>query len=239
MSEWRKQAIKIIDGLILGQEVKSSFEVGCDDAGISRKLAKKYPDILFEGVDYREDKIKQANQLKDQDKLSNVHFNYDYFLNIKEIKQKYDIVIFTEVYEHLVAENQIYALRLIGNLLSENGVLVFTCPNGDYFLSYLETEKTFSARYNESFFDDMYQTEHWLEPTHKEIKKIFVSLGFDIIQNGYFNLPKRRYLVIEKLELLLNKIPILRNLFFKSQYLVAKKNPESPLLKRLNLFEAV
>ena len=239
MSEWRKQAIKIIDGLILGQEVKSSFEVGCDDAGISRKLAKKYPNILFEGVDYREDKIKQANQLKDQDKLSNVHFNYDYFLNIQEIKQKYDIVIFTEVYEHLVAENQIYALRLLGNLLSENGVLVFTCPNGDYFLSYLETEKTFSARYNKSFFDDMHQTEHWLEPTHKEIKKIFVSLGFDIIQNGYFNLPKRRYLVIEKFELLLNKIPIFRNWLFKSQYLVAKKNPESPLLKRLNLFEAV
>ena len=239
MSEWRKQAIKIIDGLILGQEVKSSFEVGCDDAGISRKLAKKYPDILFEGVDYREDKINQANQLKDQDKLSNVHFNYDYFLNIQEIKQKYDIVIFTEVYEHLVAENQIYALRLLGNLLSENGVLVFTCPNGDYFLSYLETEKTFSARYKKSFFDDMHQTEHWLEPTHKEIKKIFVSLGFDIIQNGYFNLPKRRFLVIEKLELLVNKIPILRNWLFKSQYLVAKKNPESPLLKRLNLFEAV
>jgi 2-polyprenyl-3-methyl-5-hydroxy-6-metoxy-1,4-benzoquinol methylase len=131
MSEWRKQAIKIIDGLILGQEVKSSIEVGCDDAGISRKLAKKYPDILFEGVDYREDKIKQANQLKDQDKLSNVHFNYDYFLNIQEIKQKYDIVIFTEVYEHLVAENQIYALRLLGNLLSENGVLVFSFSKYD------------------------------------------------------------------------------------------------------------
>ena len=73
----------------------------------------------------------------------------------------------------------------------------------------------------------------------KFIKKIFVSLGFDIIQNGYFNLPKRRFLVIEKLELLLNKIPILRNWLFKSQYLVAKKNPESPLLKRLNLFETV
>ena len=186
-----------------------------------------------------EDKINQANQLKDQDKLSNVHFNYDYFLNIQEIKQKYDIVIFTEVYEHLVAENQIYALRLLGNLLSENGVLVFTCPNGDYFLSYLETEKTFDTRYEKSFFDNMSQTGHWLEPTHKEIKKIFVSLGFDIIQSGYFNLPKRRFLFIEKFEFLLNKVPILRNLLFKSQYLVAKKNPQSPLLKKLNLFEAV
>ena len=239
MSEWRKQAIGLVDDLILSQEIKSIFEVGCDDAGISRNLAKKYPDIVFDGVDYREEKIKQANQLQEESGLNNTHFSYDYFLNYKDIEKQYDIVIFTEVYEHLVAENQIYALRLLGNLLSENGVLVFTCPNGDYFLSYLETEKTFDTRYEKSFFDNMYQTEHWLEPTHKEIKKIFVSLGFDIIQSGYFNLPKRRFLFIEKFEFLLNKVPILRNLLFKSQYLVAKKNPQSPLLKKLNLFEAV
>ena len=239
MSEWRKQAISLVDDLILSQEIKSSFEVGCDDAGISRNLAKKYPDIVFDGVDYREEKIKQANQLQEESGLNNTHFTYDYFLNYKDIEKQYDIVIFTEVYEHLVAENQIYALRLLGNLLSENGVLVFTCPNGDYFLSYLETEKTFDTRYEKSFFDNMCQTGHWLEPTHKEIKKIFVSLGFDIIQSGYFNLPKRRFLFIEKFEFLLNKVPILRNLLFKSQYLVAKKNPQSPLLKKLNLFEAV
>ena len=41
MSEWRKQAITIIDDLILNHEIKSVFEVGCDDAGISRNLAKK------------------------------------------------------------------------------------------------------------------------------------------------------------------------------------------------------
>ena len=237
MSEWRRQAIGLIDELILQHQIKSVFEVGCDDAGISRNLAAKYPNIKFDEVDFREDKINNANLMSEQSNLVNTQFSYDYFLNFKTIESQYDVVIFTEVYEHLVAENQMYALRLLGNLLLDNGFIVFTCPNGDYMFSYLETEKDFDSRYDQNFFDNMYQTEHWLEPTHKEIKKIFISLGFDIVKAGYFNLPKRRFILIEKLELLLNRIPLFRNWFFKSQYILAKKNPNSPLLNQLNLYQ--
>lgn len=236
MSEWRKQATQIIEDLIFNHKIKRIFEVGCDDGGISRNLAKKYPKIQFHGVDIREDKISEANTFKDQDGLKNVKFKYDYFLDFNEIDIQYDIVIFTEVYEHLVAENQIYSLRLLGNFLVNGGFIVFTCPNGDYMLSYLENEKKFSTRYDKNFFDNMYQTEHWLEPSHKEIKKIFVALGFDITYSGYFNLPKRRFWIIEKTELLINMIPVIRGLLFKSQFLVARKNPESPLLNKLDLY---
>jgi len=236
MAAWRKQAIKLIDNFLLNVDATSSLEVGCDDGGISRKLAEKYPKIFFEGVDFRKDKINDANKLKKQGNLENANFTFDYFLSSKEIKKQYDIVIFTEVYEHLVAENQIYALRLLGNYLSENGFIIFTCPNGDYFFSHLRSNNSFATRYTKSFFDNMYQTDHWLEPTHSEIKKIFVSLGFDIQKSGFFNLPKRKFILIEKLELLLNKIPILRKWIFKSQYIVATKNPQSPLLNRLDLF---
>ena len=237
MSEWRKQAIDLIDELISQHQIKSVFEVGCDDAGISRNLAAKNPNIKFDGVDFREDKINDANLMSEQNNLVNTQFSYDYFLNFETIESQYDVVIFTEVYEHLVAENQMYALRLLGNLLLDSGFIVFTCPNGDYMFSYLETEKDFDSRYDQNFFDNMYQTEHWLEPTHKEIKKIFISLGFDIVKAGYFNLPKRRFILIEKLELLLNRIPLFRNWFFKSQYVLAKKNPNSPLLNQLNLYQ--
>ena len=236
VAAWRRQALKLIDNLLLNHEVKSSFEVGCDDAGISRKLAEKYPEIFFEGVDYRKDKIDIANNLKNMSNLKNVNFTYDYFLNIKKIEKQFDIIIFTEVYEHLVAENQIYALRLLGNLLSNKGFLVFTCPNGDYLFSHFRINKTFEDRYEKNFFDDMYQTHHWLEPTHSELKNIFVSLGFDIKQSGYFNLPKSKIKFIQKIELLLNKIPFLRNLLFKNQFIVATKNPKSPLLQKLDLF---
>ena len=236
MAAWRKQAIKLVENTLVNYKAQTSLEVGCDDAGISRKLASKYPNILFEGVDYRKDKIEQANHLKNKSHLKNASFIYDYFLNYKENKKQYDIVIFTEVYEHLVAENQIYALRLLGNLLSKDGFLIFTCPNGNYFLSHLRRSKTFSDRYEENFFENMYQTDHWLEPTHSEIKKIFISLGFNIEESGYFNLPKRRYLFIEKIELVLNKFPLLRRWIFKSQYIVASKDPKSPLLKTMNLF---
>ena len=236
MAAWRKQAIKLIEKTLVNYHAQTILEIGCDDAGISRNLAVKYPNIFFEGVDYRKDKIEEANYLKDKSNLKNVSFIYDYFLNFKDNSKQYDIVIFTEVYEHLVAENQIFALRLIGNLLSKDGFLIFTCPNGDYFLSHLRKSKTFSERYDENFFKNMYQTDHWLEPTHSEIQKIFVSLGFDIQESGYFNLPKRSYSSVEKIELVLNKFPLLRRWIFKSQYIVAKKDPNSPLLRTINLF---
>ena len=63
MAAWRKQAIKLIDNFLLNVDATSSLEVGCDDAGISRKLAEKYPKIFFEGVDYRKDKIDDAYQI--------------------------------------------------------------------------------------------------------------------------------------------------------------------------------
>ena len=129
MSEWRKQAIDLIDELISQHQIKSVFEVGCDDAGISRNLAAKNPNIKFDGVDFREDKINDANLMSEQSNLVNTQFYYDYFLNFETIESQYDVVIFTEVYEHLVAENQMYALRLLGNLLVDNGFIVFTCPN--------------------------------------------------------------------------------------------------------------
>jgi 2-polyprenyl-3-methyl-5-hydroxy-6-metoxy-1,4-benzoquinol methylase len=237
MSEWRKLAIVLAEQLISKHQINSVFEVGCDDAGISRDLASKYSNIQFDGIDIREDKVNEANIKSKKSNLLNTNFSYDYFLNIDTIEHKYDLVIFTEVYEHLIAENQIYSLRLLGNLLSKDGFIIFTCPNGDYFLSYLESEHDFDKRYEKDFFKNLHQTGHWLEPSHKEIKKIFISLGFNIIKAGYFNLPKRRFLVIEKVELLLNKIPCARNWFFKSQYILAKKNSNSPLLNKLNLHQ--
>jgi len=118
----------------------------------------------------------------------------------------------------------------------DKGFIVLTCPNEGCLLPYLETQKTFSVGYGNSFFDNMYQTEHWLEPTHKEIKKIFVSLGFDILVRGYFNLPKQRYLFIEKLESFLKKIPMVSNGLLKSQFIIVQKNANSILLKCLSLY---
>ncbi len=235
MSPWRSKAIELADTIILNNNINKVFEVGCDDAGISINLAKKYSKIQFDGIDIRKNEIESANNKKNTENIQNAKFDYGYFLDITDTEQKYDIIIFTEVYEHLVAENQIYSLRLLGNLLTENGFLIFTSPNGDYLFSYIENKKTFEERYDENFFDDMNQTNHWLEPTHKEIKKIFVSLGFDIVKSNFFNLPKRQYKFIEKLEGVFNKIPLFKKYLFKSQVIVAQKNRKSPLLSRLNL----
>ena len=89
MSAWRKQAIKIIDDLILSNEIKSIFEVGCDDGGISRNLAKRYPDVKFYGVDFREDKILEANLLKNKSGLNKAIRFKVWFTNPKRTVSEY------------------------------------------------------------------------------------------------------------------------------------------------------
>lgn len=234
-SPWRESVLAHTRDIINARgNVRQVLELGCDDGFVSLTLSEEFPNVSFNGIDIREEKINEAVQNKKKRDIKNVNFSYDYFFDMK-VEKKYDIVIFSEVYEHLIGENQIYSLRFIGNMLKNEGHIVFTVPNGNFIFGKLEKNKTFNSRYSETFFDNLKQTGHWLEPTFKEISKIFVSLGFDIQKHGYFNFPKRQYIGMKIIEVLFNKLPLIRGYLFKNQYIVAQVNKNSILLKEMNI----
>jgi len=237
VSEWRKEAFIHASKVILENDVKRVLELGCDDAGISRELAKVFPNVLFEGIDVRVQKVSDAVRIALEENLGNTNFQNGYFMNVENKNNRYDLIIFTEVYEHLIAENQILALRKIGTLLKDKGFLIMTCPNGEYFLSELENRKTFEDRYEKDFFDNLLQTEHWLEPSYRELSKILVSLGYELFLHDFFNLPKRKIKLIHLVEKLLNKVFFVRQKIFKSQIVIARKNGASPLLTKFHIFD--
>lgn len=235
ISPWRESALTQTRHIInSSSHISRVLELGCDDGFVSLKLSEEFPNVSFNGIDIREEKINEANLNKNKKDLKNANFSYKYFFDMK-VEKIYDVVIFSEVYEHLIAENQIYSLRLIGNMLKDEGHIVFTVPNGSFIFGRLEKYKTFNSRYSETFFADLKQTGHWLEPTYKEISKIFVSLGFDIQKHGYFNFPKRQYIGMKIIEALFNKLPLIRNYLFKNQYIVARVNKNSILLKEIKI----
>lgn len=212
-------------------------DIGCSDGEVAIALASLFPRMSIVGIDSRTDELAIATERARTLDLANVHFVEDYFLQ-RSNHELYDVVTFSEVYEHLVAERQVLSLLVIGRMLRANGYLIMTCPNGEFFRSPLARHKTFDSRYPIGFFDDLTQTDHWLEPTKQELLRLLVSLGYDVVESGYFNLPvihRTRWsarIAESVVEPLLNMwlLGFFGRHFCKNTYVVARKNPRSPLL---------
>lgn len=216
-------------------------DIGCDEGIILLEIAKRHRErVELYGIDLREDAIELAVSRARQLGLSNVKFEYGYFLE-KDFSMlpKFDVVIFSEVYEHLLAEYQIKGLRIVGELLADDGVLLMTIPNGDYLLS-IERKKTFDEKYPENFFADLRQTHHWMEPKLDEMKRTMISLGFDVKEIGYFNLPgsgrlKTLKILSEFFEGHNSLLPFYRKVW-KQMFVKASKNQRSPFFKGESLY---
>jgi SAM-dependent methyltransferase len=217
-------------------------DIGCDNGIILLELAKKNQHenkYDFYGIDYRKAEIEEANSIKQRLKLNNITFDYDFFLE-KDFSHnnEFDYIVFSEVYEHLVAENQVKSLRIIGTILKDKGTMIMSVPNGDYLFS-KERVKSFNQKYDPGFFDNLHQTGHWLEPKMDELRRILISLGFDLLVCRYFKLPfSGRVPLINALSKWIEK---LKGSFLFPRFLwghiliVAQKNPNSPLLKKIEL----
>jgi len=243
LSVWHKKVLNLISDIIAdsNEEIIRIADIACDEGmtliEISKIFGKK---VELYGIDYRSDPIEKATRLIKDQNLENINFEFDYFLK-KDFSchKPYDIVIFSEVYEHLIAENQMLSLRIIGNLLRDNGILIMTTPNGDHLLSN-ERKKTFNDKYHPAFFENIQQTFHWLEPNKKELLKILISLGFDILECRYFKLPfSGRFNFLWTSGNIIARFGFL-NPFLKTIwghiYVVARKNPKSPLLTQMSLY---
>lgn len=239
---WHRKVLELIDRELHKNALRNIkiADIGCDEGIVLFRLAEKYKNkIELYGIDFRKEVIQNAIKMAKELDFKNVDLEYGYFLD-KPIdkKRKFDIVIFSEVYEHLIAENQIKSLRVIGTILKDYGTLVMITPNGDYIFSN-ERKKNFEKKYDKNFFKDVTQTLHWLEPKKDELRRLLISLGYDIDRINYFNLPLSGSIkVVGKISIVLEKIkypiPFLKY-FWKQIFVVARKNPKSPLLNDLTL----
>lgn len=240
---WRRKVVALYRKYFSHDEgVKRVIDIGCSDGEVSAALAAFFPHVSFFGIDTRTNELAEANKRSARLNLANVAFVEDYFLRWREANA-YNVATFSEVYEHLVAENQIRSLRVIGAMLRPNGYLIMTCPNGDFIKSPLERYKEFNSRYPEGFFDDLHQTDHWLEPSRAELLHLLVALGYDIVESSYFNLPivhRSKWIgriaesIVEPI-LNLSPLSLVAQKLCKNLCVVARKNSNSPLLDETTL----
>lgn len=99
------------------------LDIGCGNGNISMFLGSLGYQVL--GIDVSEKAIEKAKQVND---LPNVRFSAISAEEFSQMETKYDVIICSEVLEHLTAPENI--LQVIHSILKNDGLLFVTVPNG-------------------------------------------------------------------------------------------------------------
>jgi len=136
---WKKRTL--IDKLFSEETRRNKesievLDVGCGngvDLFCINSIYNDFQKSIFVGLDLSEENIKSCNNAKDAKNLSNINFLVGNIESMSFKEETFDVVICSEVLEHL--PNQGQALAGIRKILKDNGALIITAPNkSNYFL---------------------------------------------------------------------------------------------------------
>lgn len=160
------------------------LEVGSGRGWLSNIL-NLYADVT--GIEPEKEVSEYAQKMFPQIRFFNVGLN-EFTKDNSDVK--YDIIVCSEVIEHVPYKEQDMFIENLSTLLSDNGTLILTTPRQEIFNKWKKNRKEFQT------------IENWL--TEKDIKTKLIKHGF-LVKNHYsfsrFK-PKQRYL-IKKLSLML------------------------------------
>ena len=103
----------------LNWKSKKILDVGCGTGYFSYKAAKKGADVL--GIDFSAEAIEIAHT-----KYQHSHLKYQQ-MDVKKIKDKYDVIVSIGTLEHM--DNPLQILKLFKKHLNLKGKIIITSPN--------------------------------------------------------------------------------------------------------------
>lgn len=154
-------------------ENSSVLDVGCSSGNFGRELIKR-KNCQVDGVELDEGDFKKASKL-----LRNVYRLDIENDDISVVKNRYDVIYFGDVVEHLF--HPIDALARVKELLKKDGIIVFSIPNMAHILMRLLLLKG----------DFSYTETGILDKTHvhffnlKEVHRVFEEAGYTISSLDY------------------------------------------------------
>ena len=125
----------------ISSQKKNILDIGCGAGTLSFYLANKNHDVL--GIDISTKAIKECLLSKKELNLNNVNFEQFDFPN-NYPKEKFDVVIFTEVIEHLDDDKK--ALGIIRKILKPNGLMILSTPSNKAPLHRMGLTKNFDKK---------------------------------------------------------------------------------------------
>jgi len=123
--ETYKEVIRLLDSYKVFDNVTNMIDFGCGTGQFIAAVLKEHPEIECTGTDFSLESIEICKRM-------NISVNFyvsDIYTIRNDIEKKYDLVVCSEVLEHLTAPEK--ALKNLLELLAPNtGKLVITVPNG-------------------------------------------------------------------------------------------------------------
>lgn len=191
------------------------LDIGCLTGYIGYFCLKKSPTNTVVGIDFIELALKHAGKNGVDARLCNIETDE---IPVRE-NEKFDVVIMSEVIEHLV--DPYIALQKIHGVLKQGGQLIVSTPNIAYILyrwelliGKLPDFCEFRGRYSER----PYNFQHKSLFTRQVLQKTLENIGFSLMtwdyHDSYKSQPEQIFSPLEKL---------LPTLFVKNMVAVAQK----------------
>lgn len=148
--------------------IQKIIDIGCGTGHLLGKLHEKFPDSDFYGADFTQDGLTVAQKIFPKAK----YIFYDIYEEKKEWESQFDIVICTEVLEHLLHPAK--ALKNLISFIKPNGGMLIICvPDG--------RKDTYSGHIQ------FWSPESWEVFIDSNLPKNFIA-SYSIIEGGATNL---------------------------------------------------
>ena len=122
----KQQQARAVFPIISKLSFSSVLDIGCAQGHYSIRIARKYPNVRVKGIDINDEKLDQAQRLKEMFGLKNLTFEKMDLCN-NPLAEKYDLVLLLQVIEHLSDDRA--TLKKIREVMSDDACLIITGPN--------------------------------------------------------------------------------------------------------------
>jgi len=106
------------------KEVKNILDVGCGYGLLSKKLKKTFPKLDFYGIEHSKEASRSSQKIL---KLLQCNIEDIALIKRKLKTQKFDVIIFSDVLEHLY--DPVDIIKSYQSFLNQDGTIVVTVPN--------------------------------------------------------------------------------------------------------------
>ena len=92
------------------KDAESLLDIGAFERGLESKLKERFPDLRYKSMDTDRGR------------------SHDYY-SLDDVRERFDVVVLSEVIEHLALGEGIALMRRAGELLDPSGRMILTTPN--------------------------------------------------------------------------------------------------------------